>query len=179
MWNDGVMIEDCSDLVFGIYSVIVVDVNGCLVNISRIIIVDFVLIVMVDDVIVCVEENVILVVEVSSGIVFFIYVWSIGGSLFLIIIEDVFVMNIYIVIVIDVDGCIVMVLGIVNVNLLLVFDVSDDFIICEGELIILIVENVFFGILLFIYEWWNVIDLFIILLIIIELIVGLVEFVVG
>lgn len=67
------------NLVFGIYFVMVMDVNGCIVIVFVVVIIFFVLICMVIvDQEFILGDNGVFMVNVVDGIVFYIYSWSNG-----------------------------------------------------------------------------------------------------
>lgn len=131
-WSNGGIMVMVIDLLVGDYFVIVMDVNGCQIILSIVVQNIGGLQVMVNSLFVCLDEEVSFMVSVLGGIILFIFEWEILEIVVSIMVFIVIIV-IYIVMVIDGNGCEVVVIGIVIIFEILVVDVGEDMVICLGE----------------------------------------------
>lgn len=150
-WSNGFISLLIQDLVFGIYCVIVIIDEGCVVEdcVDFIVFFLFQVFFVVMDVI-CVNGNDGLIeVMVMGGVVFYVYFWNMGNILLLI---DNFFFGIYEVIVIDVNGCFVVISIIIDESNLFELIIEGVFIVfCIDMFILIVVVNG--GVVFYIYEW--------------------------
>lgn len=151
-WSNGVIGLIVFGLFVGMYIVIVIDVNGCMVIVSFIVMEMFLVnVLIIGEIVVCgVEDFGFVGIIVNGGIFFYIYNWSIG-----VIIEDIIDLSsgIYFVIVMDVVGC----MGEVSIIINVISDFFVNLILCDvlcfgdnnGSVFVVVVG----GDMLYIYMW--------------------------